>query len=35
MGYHKRRSASGMFVENRIDNFDARVRRLVYGFYQD
>ena len=21
-----------MFVENRIDGFDARVRRLVYGF---
>ena len=34
MGYHKFCSASGMFVENRIDNFDARIRRLVYGFYQ-
>ena len=29
MGYHKFCSASGMFVENRIDNFEAR---LVYGF---
>ena len=34
MGYHKFCSASGMFVENRIDNFDARIRWLVYGFYQ-
>ena len=34
MGYHKFCSASGMFVENRIDNFDAQIRRLVYGFYQ-
>ena len=34
MGYHIFCSASGMFVENRIDNFDARIRRLVYGFYQ-
>ena len=34
MGYHNFCSASGMFVENRIDNFDARIRRLVYGFYQ-
>ena len=34
MGYHKFCSASGMFEENRIDNFDARIRRLVYGFYQ-
>ena len=34
MGYHKFCNASGMFVENRIDNFDARIRRLVYGFYQ-
>ena len=34
MGYHKFCSTSGMFVENRIDNFDARIRRLVYGFYQ-
>ena len=34
MGYHNFCSASGMFVENRIDNFDARIRRQVYGFYQ-
>ena len=34
MGYRKFCSASGMFVENRIDNFDPRIRRLVYGFYQ-
>ena len=33
MGYHKFCSASGMFVENRNDNFDARIRRLVHGFY--
>ena len=25
-------SASGMFVENRTDGLDARVRKLVYGF---
>ena len=23
-----------MFGENRRDSFDARIRRLVYGFYQ-
>ena len=34
MAYHKFSSASGMFVENRIDNFDVRIRRLVYGFFQ-
>ena len=34
MGYHKFCSASGMFVENRIDHLDAPIRRLVYGFYQ-
>ena len=34
MGYEKFCSASGMFVENRSDNFDTRIRRLVYGFYQ-
>ena len=32
--YHKFCSASGMFVENGIDNSDARIRRLVYGSYQ-
>ena len=32
MGYYKYCSASGMFVENRTDGFDARVRKLVYGF---
>ena len=25
-------SASGMFVENRTDGFDAHVQKLVYGF---
>ena len=34
MGYHKFCSASGMFVENRFDNFDARIRQLIHGFYQ-
>ena len=34
MGYHTFCSASGLSVEDRIDNFDARIRRLVYGFYQ-
>ena len=34
MGYEKFFSASGMFVANRSDNFDTRIRRLVYGFYQ-
>ena len=34
VGYEKFCSASGMFVENRSDNFDTRIRRLVYGFYQ-
>ena len=24
---------SDMFVENRSDNFDTRIRRLVYGFF--
>ena len=32
MGYDKYCNASGMFVENRTDGFDARVRKLVYGF---
>ena len=32
MGYEKYCSASGMFVENRTDGFDTRVRKLVYGF---
>ena len=32
MGYVKYCSASGMFVENTTDGFDARVRKLVYGF---
>ena len=34
MGYDKFCSASGMFVENRSDNFDTHIRRLVYAFYQ-
>ena len=32
MGYNKYCSANGMFAENRTDGFDARVRKLVYGF---
>ena len=32
MGYDKYCSASGVFVENRADGFDARVRTLVYSF---
>ena len=32
MGYDKYCSASGMFVENRTDGFDACVWKLVYGF---
>ena len=32
IGYDKYCSASGMFVENRTDVFDARVRKLVHGF---
>ena len=32
MGYDKYCSASGMFVANRTDGFNARVRKLVYGF---
>ena len=34
MGYEKFCSVSGMFVQNRSDNFDTRIRRLAYGFYQ-
>ena len=33
MGYEKFCSVSGMFVENLSDNFDTRVRRLVYVFF--
>ena len=32
MGYYKYCRASGMFVENRTDAFDACVRKLAYGF---
>ena len=32
LGYEKYCSASGMFTENRVDGFDARVRKLVYSF---
>ena len=32
MGYDKYCSASGMFVENRTGGFNARLRKLVYGF---
>ena len=34
MGCEKFCSVSGMFVENRSDNYDTRIKRLVYGFYQ-
>ena len=32
LGYDKYCSASSMFVENRTDGLDARIRKLVYGF---
>ena len=32
LGYDKYCSASSMFVKNRTDGFDARIRKLVYGF---
>ena len=32
LGYDRFFSASQMFVENRVDNFGARMRRLIYGF---
>ena len=32
LGYDKYCSASSMFVENRTDGFDARIRKLVYDF---
>ena len=32
LGYEKRSSASSMFVSNRIDTFDALLRRQIYGF---
>ena len=31
-GYDRFSSASQMFVENGVDNFGARIRRLSYGF---
>ena len=31
-GYGRFSNASQMFVENRVDNFGARMRRLIYGF---
>ena len=31
-GYDRFSSASQMFVENRVDNFGACMRRLIYGF---
>ena len=34
MDFHKLCSASGRFVKNRIDNFDSRITRLVYGIYK-
>ena len=32
LGYDRFCSASGMFVENRVDTFDVRIRRLIYSF---
>ena len=34
MGYDKFCSTSKIWVQIRIGNFDARIRRLVYGLYQ-
>ena len=31
LGYDKYCSASNMFVDNRTNGFDARIRKLVYG----
>ena len=31
-GYDRFSSASQMFIENRVDNFGAHMRRLIYGF---
>ena len=31
-GYDRFSSASQMFVENRAENFETRMRRLIYGF---
>ena len=32
LGFDKYCSTSSMYVENRTDGFDARIRKLVYGF---
>ena len=32
LGYHKYCSASGMFVQEHIDSFDAAYRRAVWNF---
>ena len=32
LGYSYRDSASAMFVQNRVDGFDARLRKIIYGF---
>ena len=34
MGYDEYCNASGMFVGNRTDGFDARVQKLVYEFWE-
>ena len=34
LGYNRRDSASNMFVTHRIDNFEARLRKVCYGFIQ-
>ena len=31
-GYDRFSSASKMFVENKVENFETQMRRLIYGF---
>ena len=31
-GYDRFSSASKMFIENKVENFETRMRRLMYGF---
>ena len=33
-GYDRFSSASQMFVENRVENFETRMRRLIHGFHE-
>ncbi len=34
LGYSRRDSASAMYVNNRIDSFDCRLRKIIYKFEQ-